>query len=776
MNTPFVPTPESRWGLVGHRDDHAAIPAHSLAASPVRDMEGADGPHVCQHCGRQYPRLCDLNKHLKAHTRPFKCPFEACKYHQLGWPTEKELDRHRNDKHSMEPRTYSCPYLPCTYTSKRESNCKQHMEKTHGWEYVRSRHAHKDEPASPFPLMTSDASNQVIHPGGSLTIRTVPGLTVSPSPVVPQNSPASATYDGPISYGADVYIPWNSPVTRLRNNQNFLEQFSRTYAPGFQGDDEWLKIPVDPQLYTSAPRNDNGAEKALTPEAANGHENSLEALPIVLTPQASPTVKTQVLTPLSSPSPFLKQSPWAARDGIAPHDVESDPGRVPTTRGLRSGNPGQPSRPGKRPVEFSRGFDGSDENEDDEPPNKRNKAPAAKTDQGGDPKMICPFRVEHPEIYDMARDGKYMSCHTQHDNISTVVRHLSRPTHCLEVVSERRSVSSFGLENNEHGHPAAGLCRRCWRAFSDPQAFENHFAIECEKASRSKREKYTLIQKTFCKIDPRLATSSAGAAVSNDSSVDQVSDAEGESDEEMPRNTSRAQSNFRGDDLVSRSEHNALMERVAALERMLQPTASQATPRTIPTQGETMTRALMPPSAAPGTPHTQPGHYTYAVGPQRHTVQGRQPGSYRNLMGFNMDTDSVMADYHGSHPVSRRSDSLSTVHRTSPVTTTHQNYGSLHGQPKPAASDSAYGTASNAGPTQASSGVNTASQPRMQMGAGGGDGDDYGQEGISQESSNTRLINQFMRAEEQREAVMGRANFFNPDSDDISSFLNMDSQ
>lgn len=148
---------------------------------------------------------------------------------------------------------------------------------------------------------------------------------------------------------------------------------------------------------------------------------------------------------------------------------------------------------------------------------------------------------------------------------------------------------------------------------------------------------------------------------------------------------------------------------------------------------------------------------------------------YRDQVGFNMDTDSVMTDYHPS--VSRRSDSMSTVHRTSPVTTTHQHYESLDGQPKPAASDSAYGTASNAGPTQRGGTANMTTQPGGQMGGGGGGGeDDYGQEGISQASSNTRLMNQFMQAEEQREAVMGRANFFNPETDDLSNFLNMDSQ
>lgn len=294
------------------------------------------------------------------------------------------------------------------------------MEKTHGFEYVRSRLGHKDEGTSQYPVMTNDASDQVIHPGSSLTIRTVPGLTVSPGPLAPHNSPASTAYDGHIPYGADVYIPWTSPVTRLRNNENFLEQFSETYAASYQGDDEWLKIPVDPQLYTSAPRDGNAAGKALTPEAASRHESSLKALTAVLTPQASPTIKTQVLTPLSEPSPFLNQCPWATREGMAPHDVESDPGSgFDAARGLRSGNQGQSKRPGKRSVKFSRDSDGSEE--DGEPPNKRNKAPGGNADQAGDPKMICPFRAAHPEIYDLGRDQKYLSCHTEHHNISTVV-------------------------------------------------------------------------------------------------------------------------------------------------------------------------------------------------------------------------------------------------------------------------------------------------------------------------------------------------------------------
>jgi uncharacterized C2H2 Zn-finger protein len=34
---------------------------------------------------------------------------------------------------------YYCKFKPCSYSSKRESNCNQHMEKAHGWTYVRTK-------------------------------------------------------------------------------------------------------------------------------------------------------------------------------------------------------------------------------------------------------------------------------------------------------------------------------------------------------------------------------------------------------------------------------------------------------------------------------------------------------------------------------------------------------------------------------------------------------------------------------------------------------------
>lgn len=98
-------------------------------------------PKKCKEpgCNKEFKRPCDLTKHEKTHSRPWKCPMRTCKYHEYGWPTEKEMDRHVNDKHTTAPAMYECIFKPCPYKSKRESNCKQHMEKAHGWTYVRTK-------------------------------------------------------------------------------------------------------------------------------------------------------------------------------------------------------------------------------------------------------------------------------------------------------------------------------------------------------------------------------------------------------------------------------------------------------------------------------------------------------------------------------------------------------------------------------------------------------------------------------------------------------------
>jgi uncharacterized C2H2 Zn-finger protein len=155
----------------------------SMARRRKSDKPG-DVLHTCRDCKKEFKRPCDLTKHEKTHSRPWKCSEEKCKYFDLGWPTEKERDRHMNDKHSAAPAQYKCLYPPCTYASKRESNCKQHMEKAHGWEYVRSKsNGRKKAPAQDNRSPTTPLTPFLGTPL-SATL-TTPVTPFAPSPQMP---------------------------------------------------------------------------------------------------------------------------------------------------------------------------------------------------------------------------------------------------------------------------------------------------------------------------------------------------------------------------------------------------------------------------------------------------------------------------------------------------------------------------------------------------------------------------------------------------------------
>lgn len=144
-----VKGPHIKRSLSEELDDDEAI-LRSMARRKRSASAAELAPKRCRApgCDKEFKRPCDLTKHEKTHSRPWKCPVPTCKYHEYGWPTEKEMDRHHNDKHSAAPALYECHFKPCPYRSKRESNCKQHMEKAHGWEYVRSKNIGKNRDAT----------------------------------------------------------------------------------------------------------------------------------------------------------------------------------------------------------------------------------------------------------------------------------------------------------------------------------------------------------------------------------------------------------------------------------------------------------------------------------------------------------------------------------------------------------------------------------------------------------------------------------------------------
>lgn len=175
--------------LSEQREDEEEI-MRSMARRKKNATAEELAPKKCREsgCNKEFKRPCDLTKHEKTHSRPWKCPIPTCKYHEFGWPTEKEMDRHVNDKHSDAPAMYECMFKPCPYKSKRESNCKQHMEKAHGWTYVRTKTNGKKLPGKP------GSSVQLTPPLGSAsTPSSTPSYSV-PTPPQDQDAMAFPTY------------------------------------------------------------------------------------------------------------------------------------------------------------------------------------------------------------------------------------------------------------------------------------------------------------------------------------------------------------------------------------------------------------------------------------------------------------------------------------------------------------------------------------------------------------------------------------------------------
>lgn len=156
--------------------DEADLDEDATRSMARRKKNAKPEIHNCPICEKEFKRPCDLTKHVKTHERPWKCPTEGCKYYEYGWPTEKERDRHVNDKHSDTPSLYHCLYKPCPYTSKRESNCKQHMEKAHGWNYVRSKSNGKGRASSVVRLQHGSV------PPSPASAMLTPLTPIAPSP------------------------------------------------------------------------------------------------------------------------------------------------------------------------------------------------------------------------------------------------------------------------------------------------------------------------------------------------------------------------------------------------------------------------------------------------------------------------------------------------------------------------------------------------------------------------------------------------------------------
>lgn len=279
--------------LSEQREDEEEI-MRSMARRKKNASPEELAPKKCREpgCTKEFKRPCDLTKHEKTHSRPWKCPLPTCKYHDYGWPTEKEMDRHVNDKHSDAPAMYECMFKPCPYKSKRESNCKQHMEKAHGWTYVRTKTNGKKQ-------SSGSSTTQQTPPLGDLsTPSTTPSYSVPtpPQDAVPQfirndfpdypaNADWLATYGPqPDSIELDLNLENPSPASATsyeqyppyQNGSTFILNDEDIYAATVQIP---AQLPTPEQMYT----------KMMPPQMSMYQPEPCAAAPIVAAPHFSPT-------------------------------------------------------------------------------------------------------------------------------------------------------------------------------------------------------------------------------------------------------------------------------------------------------------------------------------------------------------------------------------------------------------------------------------------------------------------------------------------------------
>ena len=84
-----VPELLADTGAVLHTPEQAQppIPQAPMSAGTILDKRRRTQPaaHQCTYCRRTFERAADLIKHVDTHIRPWKCPEESCRYHEIGF-------------------------------------------------------------------------------------------------------------------------------------------------------------------------------------------------------------------------------------------------------------------------------------------------------------------------------------------------------------------------------------------------------------------------------------------------------------------------------------------------------------------------------------------------------------------------------------------------------------------------------------------------------------------------------------------------------------------
>ncbi|KAF2792873.1 hypothetical protein K505DRAFT_48715 [Melanomma pulvis-pyrius CBS 109.77] len=130
LDASFFPPFPGDWSLFGNTstDIESQNPNESTTLSADHDS------HICKHCGKIFPRQCDLNKHMKLHIRPYRCLVKDCPKSWSGFIQQSHLDRHMNAVHReqlSESVEYHCPKENCRMQTWRKDGMTRHIKTQH---------------------------------------------------------------------------------------------------------------------------------------------------------------------------------------------------------------------------------------------------------------------------------------------------------------------------------------------------------------------------------------------------------------------------------------------------------------------------------------------------------------------------------------------------------------------------------------------------------------------------------------------------------------------
>ncbi|KAF9781974.1 hypothetical protein IL306_012039, partial [Fusarium sp. DS 682] len=90
-------------------------------------------PHKCQNCDKTFPRLCELKKHQKRHSKPYGCTFADCR---KTFGSKNDWKRHESIQH-YQLETWICDCAksdsaePCGKVCYRRESFRNHLSKEH---------------------------------------------------------------------------------------------------------------------------------------------------------------------------------------------------------------------------------------------------------------------------------------------------------------------------------------------------------------------------------------------------------------------------------------------------------------------------------------------------------------------------------------------------------------------------------------------------------------------------------------------------------------------